>query len=74
MKQMNVVYKYGRQIAAAGAALVALPSFAAVTVIDTSEATGQIGEGATAAGVIGLGFIAFCILIGVFVKLRRAGS
>lgn len=66
--------RVAKGLVAATGAVLASPTFAAVTTIDTSEATGQIGEGATAAAAIGLGFIAFCILIGVLLKVRRAGS
>lgn len=75
MKYMNAARKFGARAAVAvGAAIGSASSFAAVTTIDTTEATGQITEGASAAGAIGLGFIAFCILIGVLLKVRRAGS
>lgn len=75
MKYMTAARKYGSRAAVAiGASLVSAASFAAVTTIDTTEATGQVAEGATAAAAIGLAFIAFCILIGVLLKVRRAGS
>jgi len=56
------------------AALAASQSFAAVTTIDTSEPVAQVAEGASGAGVIGLAVLAFVILIGILVKMRRAGS
>jgi hypothetical protein len=70
LRQSNIA----KGLVAAGTAILAAPSFAAVTTIDTADATGQVAEGATAAGAIGLAFIAFVILIGVLLKVRRAGS
>lgn len=58
----------------AGLVLAAGQVNAAVTTIDTTDALGQVAEGATAAGAIGLAAIALAILIGVMVKVRRAGS
>lgn len=77
MKYRNVARNFGRKVALASAVPLALAGsqvFAAVTTIDASEATGQIAEGGSSAGTIGIAMVAFCILIGVLVKLRRAGS
>lgn len=62
-------------VAAASAVVVASnTATAAVTTIDTTEPLGQIAEGSTAAAVLGLAAIALAILIGVLIKIRRAGS
>ena len=63
-----------KSVFAAAAVAASQVSQAAVTTIDTSEPVGQIAEGSTAGGVIGLALLCFCILIGVLVKMRRAGQ
>lgn len=75
MKRFNQVRKYGaRLVAPIAATAMAAQVQAAALVIDTAEPIAQVTEGKTAAGAIGLAMLAFVVLVGVLVKVRRAGS